>query len=130
MKGWDEVHAFYAEQGKKYPADKLAHSLAVLKEVFGINLKRASAATIKQLLQHSIDTREWMVKGIRQSRAKDYENPFRKMVYENTATMEKVVGKLSENSFIKQEQKTFEAYKKEIAQVSRKFRLDSSKVSA
>jgi hypothetical protein len=130
LKSWDDMHAFYTEQGKKYAADKLAHALAVLKEVSGINLKRASSASMKQLLLQSITTREWMVKGIRQSRAKDYENPFRKMVYENGATMEKVVGKLSENSFIKQEQKALEAYKKDIAQLIKKLKLDSSKVSA
>jgi hypothetical protein len=130
VKSWDEMHAFYVQQGKNYAADKLAHSLAILKEVFGINIKRASAATIKQLLQQSIATRDWMVKGIRESRAKDYENPFRTMVYENAAAMEKVVGKLSENSFIKQEQKAFDTYKKDIAQLMKKFRLDTAKISA
>ena len=69
------------------------------------------------MLQQSIATREWMVKGIQESRAKDYENPFRKMVYEDEATMDKVMGKLSENAFIKQEQKALEDYKKEIAQL-------------
>jgi hypothetical protein len=130
IKGWEEMHAFYAQQGKNYAADKLAHALAILKEVFGINIKRASAATIKQLLQQSVATREWMVKGIRQSRAKDYENPFRTMVYENAAAMEKVIGKLSENSFIKQEQKALETYRKDIAQLIRKFKLDSGVVKA
>jgi hypothetical protein len=71
-----------------------------------------------------------MVKGIRESRAKDYENPFRKMVYENEATMEKVVGKLSGNAFIKQEQKGLEEYKKDIGLLIKKLKLDSAAVKA
>jgi hypothetical protein len=44
-----------------------------------------------------------MVKGIFDSRAKDYHNPFRKMVYDNRKQMEEVIGKLDENSFHKKE---------------------------
>src|SRR5688572_14894803 len=113
VKSWDNLHDFYILQGKQYATDKLSHALGALKEVFGINMRKASSSLIKELLQQSIATREWMVKGIRESRAKDYENPFRKMVYEDEATMEKGVGKLSGNAFIKQEQKALEAYKKD-----------------
>ena len=130
IKSWDNLHDFYILQSKQYATDKLSHALAALKGVFGINVRKASPALIKELLQQSIATREWMVQGIRESRAKDYENPFRKMVYENDATMEKVVGKLSENAFIKQEQKGLEDYKKEISQLVKKLKLDSAKANA
>jgi hypothetical protein len=43
----------------------------------------------------------WMVKGIYESRAKDYANPFRRMVYESQKEMEKVVGRLKDNAFIR-----------------------------
>mgnify|MGYP000896786615 CR=1 FL=1 len=128
VKSWDDMHGFYAEQAKNYPADKLANALAILKEVFGINIKRISPASLKQLLQHSISIREWMVKGIRDSRAKDYENPFRKMVYQSDTEMEKVIGKLSENSFIKQEQNALKKYKNEVAEVIKKLKLDKKAV--
>jgi hypothetical protein len=130
VKSWDNLHDFYILQGKQYAADKLSHALGALKEVFGINLRKASPLLIKELLQQSIATREWMVKGIRESRAKDYENPFRKMVYEDEATMEKVMGKLSGNAFIKQEQKALEAYKKDISQLVKKLKLGSAKATA
>mgnify|MGYP000196675330 CR=1 FL=1 len=130
IKNWDDLHAFYAAQSGQYAADKLAHALAALKEMFGLSLKKASPAIIKELLEQSITTREWMVKGIRQSRAKDYENPFRKMVYEDAGTMDKVVGKLSNNAFIKQEQRSLEEYKKSIALLIKKLKLASTKASA
>lgn len=123
VKSWDEIHGFYKTQAGQYAGDTLAHALAALKEVFGINLKRSAPSLLRQLFQESILTREWMVKGIYESRAKDYENPFRKMVYESDAAMAKVVGKLSDNAFIKQEKKALETYKKEIAQLIKKLKL-------
>ncbi len=73
--------------------EKLAHAMAAVKEVFDINLKKASPAIIKTLLHKSITTKEWMVKEIYESRAKDYRNPFRKMVYESTEAKEQSSGK-------------------------------------
>ena len=49
-------------------------------------------------------TKEWMTRNIFESRAKDYSNPFRKMVYDTEKEMEKVVGKLTDNVFIKEQQ--------------------------
>jgi hypothetical protein len=124
IKDWDAVHNFYAQQGKNYQSEKLAHAMAAVREVFDINLKKASPGIIKSLLHQSITTKEWMVKEIYESRAKDYRNPFRKMVYETTEAMNKVVGKLEDNSFIKQEQKALEEYKKDIHQLVTKLKLD------
>jgi hypothetical protein len=126
VKDWESVHDFYVQQGKNYATEKLAHAMAAIKEVFGINIRKASPAIIKGLLHQSITTREWMVKEIYESRAKDYRNPFRKMVYETTEAMNKVIGKLESNSFIKQEQKALEAYKKDIQQLVTKLKLDKA----
>ncbi|WP_315816584.1 DUF4954 family protein [Paraflavitalea speifideaquila] len=117
VKGWNDIHAFYGQQAQSYPQEKLFHALAALKEVTGINLKKAGPAALKNLVQQSILTKEWMVKGIYESRAKDYRNPFRKMVYQTTEEMNKVVGKLTDNTFIKQEQAALESYKKDVQQL-------------
>ncbi len=48
VKDWDAVHNFYAQQGKNYPTEKLAHFChGSSKEVFEINVKKASAGIIK-----------------------------------------------------------------------------------
>jgi hypothetical protein len=44
------------------------------------------------------------------------------MVYENNEAMEKVLGKLSENTFIKQEQKALDEFKASMQQLMRKFK--------
>ena len=56
-----------------------------------------------------------MTAGISESRAKDYQNPFRMMVYESEQEMEKVLGSFESNSFIKQEQTNLEAFRKQVA---------------
>ena len=113
LKNWEDVHSFYKQQAEQYPLDKLKHSLASLKEVNGPNLK-GNLSALKTLLQQSVYTKEWMVKGIHDSRAKDYTNPFRKMVYETAEEMNAVVGKLESNSFIRQELSELNKYKKKI----------------
>lgn len=124
VKSWNDIHAFYEQQAQSYQQEKLLHAFAALKEVQGIHLKKAAPAVIKDLLQQSILIKEWMVKGIYESRAKDYRNPFRKMVYETTEAMNKVLGKLSDNTFIKQEQAALENYKKTIQQLIKKWQLN------
>jgi hypothetical protein len=74
-----------------------------------------------QLLQQSVVTKTWMVKGIYESRAKDYANPFRRMVYESRKEMEKVVGKLKDNAFIRQQQDELVQFKKSVATVIKSF---------
>jgi len=121
-KNWAAVHQFYKKQSELYPVQKLQHALAALQTVYGINLKK-DKASLKQLLQQSIYTKEWMVKGIYDSRAKDYTNPFRKMVYENRNEMDKVTGSLEKNSFIRQEQENLVAFKKTVQRIIKAFKL-------
>jgi hypothetical protein len=111
---WSQIHDFYARQAERYPQDKLLHALAAVKEVTGINLKRSPLTALQSMLQQAVGTREWMTRGIYESRAKDYTNPFRKMVYDSIEEMNTVVGALTDNSFIRQEKTALKKYKKEI----------------
>jgi len=121
-KNWAAIHHFYKKQSEQYPAQKLQHALSALQTVYGINLKKDKAA-LKQLLQQAVYTKEWMVKGIYDSRAKDYTNPFRKMVYENRNEMDMVTGSLEKNSFIRQEQENLVEFKKTIQRIMKQFKL-------
>ncbi len=121
IKGWDGVHSFYVNQAASYTREKFLHAAAALKEVHGIHLRNADAGTISSLLEQSLSIREGMVRGIYESRAKDYRNPFRKMVYETNAAMNEVIGKLEQNSFIRQEKAALEEYKKTVQQLIRKW---------
>ena len=74
-------------------------------------------------MQQALDTKEWMCKGIFDSRAKDYSSPFRKMVYDTNEEMNKVMGRLEDNSFIQQQLADFEEMRKQVKVVVKKLKL-------
>lgn len=121
IKSWDEIHAFYETMGSSYPAQRAAHGFAVLSELLDISLKKINKQQFNSLLDAMISTKEWMAKGIYDSKAKDYSNPYRKMVYDTTAEMNAVIGKLEDNSFIKDQVAELKVYKKEIAALKKQF---------
>ncbi len=122
IKSWVEMHDFYRQQGLAYTADKLNHAYTSLLEILDITPRQFTPALLKQLLQQALDTKEWMCKGIFDSRAKDYSNPFRKMVYDTNEEMNRVVGRLEDNSFIQQELGELDAMKKQVKAVLRKIK--------
>ncbi len=123
IRSWQMVHNYYKSQGEKYPRQKFRHAMSALAEITGIRLKKMDGHQFNQLLNTVIATKEWMTRGIYESRAKDYANPFRKMVYENAAEMNEVVGKLDDNGFIKQQVAELQAFKKEIAALKKNYQL-------
>ena len=103
INSWDEVHDFYNKKSNTYSADKFQHAFASLLEILKLTPKQFTKKAFINLLQEAVATKEWIAKGIYESRAKDYQSPYRKMVYETQQEMEKVIGKLSDNSFINQQ---------------------------
>lgn len=113
IKSWDEVHLFYQKQTQQYPQQKLLHALYSAALISNIDIKNIDNNIFKNWMQQSIKTKEWMTKKIHESRAKDYENPFRKMVYNSDEEMETVVGKLNDNSFILLQQEALVLFKEQ-----------------
>jgi Domain of unknown function (DUF4954) len=118
---WGEVHEFYRRQAEQYPADKLHHALAALREITGTTLRKKGPTGFAALFRQAIATRDWMSREIFASREKDYSNPFRKMVYGSEAEMNAVVGALEDNSFIKQEKEAAKKYQRAIQTVLKRF---------
>jgi len=56
-----------------------------------------------------------MVDEIYVSRAKDYKNPFRNMVYNSDEERDLVVGKLEDNSFILQQRQELEIFENRVS---------------
>ena len=118
---WKDIHQFYLAEGNNYPLDKLHHALDILQQVFGISFKKINMAGFADLLQKSVSTAEWISNGIFSSRKKDYLNPFRKMVYTSQAEMDQVIGKLDDNSFIKNQEKLFREYQSAVQALIKKW---------
>jgi hypothetical protein len=117
INSWDEVHSFYVRKSNEYTADKFRHAFAALLEVLKLTPKRFTKKLFFQLLGQAVTTKEWICTGIYTSRAKDYTNPFRSMLYETEEEMEKVIGKLTNNSFIKQQLAELEAFSQKTEEI-------------
>ena len=111
---WDEVHDFYSKKSSVYSTDKLQHGYAALLEIKNLSPKKFTKNIFINLLHQTVATKEWMTNGIYESRAKDYENPFRQMVYDTEQEMEKVIGKLKDNHFIQQQQQELATFKEQV----------------
>jgi len=118
---WDEVHEYYARKSSQYPADKFRHAFASLLELLRLSPGRFTKKIFLGLLDKAVATKEWMVQGIYDSRAKDYQSSFRKMVYDTEKEMTNVIGRLEDNSFIAQQKKELADFKMQIEKLQNSF---------
>ncbi len=123
IQSWQQLHEMYKKIGADYPSDKLEHAYTSLMEVLNITSKQFTATTFNEILQKAITIKEWMCKGIYESREKDYTNPFRKMVYDTKKEMDKVIGKIEDNTFIQQQLEELDAFKKDVKEVIKKLQI-------
>lgn len=121
INSWNEVHSFYTQAGDEYEKNKLTHAFTSLCEIENITSKQFTSAYFKDLLQRAVTTKTWMSKGIYESRAKDYSNPFRQMIYETKAEMDSVIGKIEDNQFIQDQLKELDTFKKNVKNLIKKF---------
>src|SRR5690606_41649755 len=92
---WGAVHHCYHRLSNEYPTHKLAHALASLLEINGMQRGELTREFIQKIVDESIQTKQWICEEIHKTRAKDYQNRFRQMVYENEAERDAVVGSLA-----------------------------------
>lgn len=95
------------------------HALASLWEISGISTSQLSRHRVAALVREAIVTNRWIEQQLIASRSKDYQNPFRKMVYDTEKEMNQVMGSFADNPFIKQYRKKtaqFEARAHEMLQ--------------
>lgn len=95
---WQQVHEFFVAQGKAYAEQKLNHAIASLQEIT-IN-QTMDTQSLKEMLEWYITFRKYLMAEIRHSRQKDYENPYRLMLYADKKEMEAVIGKLDKTPFL------------------------------
>jgi hypothetical protein len=123
INSWDKIHDFYRQQGTAYSTDKLYHAYTSLLEILNVTPRQFTPQLFKELLNEAVLTKEWICKGIYDSRAKDHTSPFRKMVYENNEEMNTVIGRLEDNTFIQQQFTELDDMKKQVRSIVRKLKL-------
>ena len=120
---WEKVHDMYRDEGIAYENNKLIHAYTSLLEIENITSKQFTPQLFKKLLEQSVITKTWMSDGVYKSRAKDYTNSFRKIVYENKKEMDTVMGRLEDNQFIQDTFMELDIYKKNIKGIIKKMKL-------
>jgi len=110
INSWEEIHAFYEKKSRDYHTEKFRHAFASLLEIRGLSPSGFSKKILVQLIREAMATRAWMTQNIYASRAKDYQNPFRAMVYDNDKEMDKVIGSMADNQFIRQQREETAAW--------------------
>jgi hypothetical protein len=66
-------------------------------------------------VQEALATNRWIEEQLIASRSKDYQNPFRKLVYDTEREMNEVMGKLADNPFIAHYRKKTAQFEKQAA---------------
>ncbi|MGV3766422.1 MAG: DUF4954 family protein [Chitinophagaceae bacterium] len=123
INSWADVHAFYATQSAVYNRQKCAHAWSVYFSVFRKKARDFTIEDLAALAAEAISTREWIADAIYASREKDYNNPFRNMLYDSAAERDEVIGSLEENSFIQLEQEELKKYRKKMRQWLKKIKI-------
>jgi hypothetical protein len=100
LASWNAVHQYYQKETATYLAKKNLHALHCLELIEGTTISGLSHKKLNEWIDRYQIIKEEITQKIKSSRAKDYTNPFRKMVYQNQAEMDAIVGNLNDNSFI------------------------------
>ena len=112
VNSWEQIHQTYHLWSKHYPDNKLRHALASLAEISQVPIEEWNHDFIASCLEESLRTKAWIFDEIHHSRAKDYDNPFKQMLYNSKEEMETVVGKLEDNVFICKQKEELDEYNK------------------
>ena len=100
--GWEEVHSEYKRLGELYPVLKARHAFASLLDIEEMEPEQFTPARWHTLLAAAESTMRRINSLTRESRMKDYTNPFRRLTYDSPAEMNAVVGTVEQDAFIAQ----------------------------
>jgi hypothetical protein len=109
---WEEIHHAYDLWHEDYPLDKARHAWALL----GMDTE-ISAAFLIQELNSAIETCRWLSAQIYETRAKDFRNSFKKATFRNAAEMEQVLGKATDDPFVRLSREKYRNFEEMIAKV-------------
>jgi hypothetical protein len=96
INSWHEIHAFYDEASHQYSLDKLKHAHSVFAFLENRNITQDN---FKPALKKLVVMQKRMNEQVQKSRAKDFDDPFRRITYRNKKEMEAVVGKMEDDAF-------------------------------
>ena len=122
IESWNQVHTFYETESDKYNARKDLHALSTLEKLTKKSVNKVSTTQFVSWLDNYLEIKKDITARIHTTRAKDYANLFRKMVYESEEEMNAIVGSLKDNSFIKEQNNALSQLEIEIAALKKELK--------
>lgn len=116
INSWDALHKNYEKIGNAYNNQKVEHAFYALQRIVAIRGEELNNETFSHYVEQGVLMNNRLAQGTYDSRKKDYDNPYRQMVYDSVEEMEAVVGKLEDNSFIEYTINEAKAYEKKACQ--------------
>ena len=95
---WDDVQRRYNDIARNYIHQRAEHALDVICRILGVDV--VDDESLNTCCKIAIEAQRYIERETRASREKDYQNPFRSTMYENTSEMNEVIGTLEDNRFI------------------------------
>jgi NDP-sugar pyrophosphorylase family protein len=99
---WRSVHEAYKKMDRTYEWNNAANAYATLLELHQVGEQEVDQHLWRYWLQEAVSVAQEIAAKTRQSRAKDYSNPFRQITYESQAEMEAVLGTVDDDQFVAQ----------------------------
>jgi hypothetical protein len=117
---WKDIHKRYDKLWKNYELDKQKHAYAVLCELKHID--KLSPSEWKSALKKAVELQQYVCDQVYITRKKDYDNPFHRSTFRNTAEMKAAIGTIEDNSFIVQVRKETEELKEFVGKLKNKIK--------
>ena len=115
LDAWPDVHAAYDRLWERYPRDKQCHALATLLALLGV--RELTADRWSEVLEEAVRIQRLVRDRTHESRKKDFDSPFRRMVYSSDEEMAAVLGSAEGNSFVRQVRQETEEFEQLVAEI-------------
>ena len=121
---WEEIHAEYTAMADVYPLDKAHHAWEVYRYLSAKPAEKnqrhpfLNSDQFRNELKNLVRIRREIAAHVYESRAKDYEDPFRAITYRGKEEMEQVLGTVTSNSFINLIQKRTATWEKAVKKLA------------
>ncbi len=110
VNNWKEVHAFYDECQASYCDWRARYGVWILEQLYTRPIEKFDAEIFSDIKSDVTIVSNYMYESSISSRQKDYTDYFRTITYKNEEEMLNVVGRLEDNSFLKELKGDTEAF--------------------
>jgi hypothetical protein len=120
LRSWQEIHHRYDELWDMYTISKQQHAFATLCHIY--NTKSLTPEIWDDALEQADRIKQFICDQVYLSRKKDYDNPFRIMIFRNKDEMNAVLGDIEDNEFITRVREETRLFRETIGKLRSRFR--------